>query len=233
MAEQLAERILVDPSFLLSREGFNWFSANPETLEGIVISETLRDWLVKGRYDVDPSALIAPEDEGFFREMRPQMARLLDAVATFSHQEADLSGPAEQVRHALLQDSELPGALNRIYADEWAYLQSHSWLISKLRHPIRAFRDAGAAIVEIGRKAGKKLLEQVIPAEHLQDPITGKILLKAGAKWTAAAGAGLAGGALGAFLGGLLGPPGAWIGEKAGKVAGGGAARAVCLAIDP
>jgi hypothetical protein len=231
MAEEPPERILVDPSFLLSAEGFAWFRDYPETLEGIVISEALRDWIVEGKHDFDPSALLAPEDVGFFEERRDDIVNFVGGITTFSHEEADLSGPAEEVRGALLEDPELHGAL--IYADEWAFLQSHSRMLSKLRHPLKAFRDAGAVIVEIGRKAGRKLLEKVIPAEHLPEHITGRILLRAGAKWIVVAGAGLGGGALGGVIGGALGPAGAPIGHEIGRRAGTEAASAVCLAIDP
>jgi hypothetical protein len=70
----------------------------------------------------------------------------------------------EEVRLTLVLERSPVGDL---YADEWAFLQTHSVMLSKLRRPLDAFRDAGAVIVEFGRKTGAKLLEQVIPKEHL------------------------------------------------------------------
>jgi hypothetical protein len=157
-------------------------------------------------------------------------------VPTFSYRDVQLSPEHAEVLQSLLEAHELPGlASNGIYADEWAFLQSQSSLISKLRNPLDAFRDAGSAIVEFGMDFGWKLVRHVIPAEHVPSVLTPAVVAKVGGKWTILGGAYIGGGTLGGMVGaGIGGPLGAWFG---GKIGGGLAEeavrRAVVLAIDP
>jgi hypothetical protein len=113
-------------------------------------------------------------------------------------------------------------------------LQTQSAMLSKLRHPVEAFRDAGAFIVEVGRKTGVRLIEQVIPKEHLPEGLGNRVLAKAAAKWLVIGGAAVGGGTVGGIAGTLIGgPAGGFIGGKAAGFGAGKVTSAAVLAIDP
>lgn len=233
MADDLSQRIMVDPSFLLSQEGFSWLQEDPAIANSLVISQALSDWIAGEAHDFDPSRLLAPEDVEVFQQLRPQMVDLTQNLASFSHRDVKLSPSAEEIREILVgQDQEIPGSL--IWADEWAFLQAHSLLFSKLRHPLEAFRDAGAYILEVGRRHAHEMLERVIPKEHLPDEITSELWARGVIKWVVVGGAGIGGGTLGGIAGVAIGGPvGGVIAAPAVRWGARRAANAAVLAIDP
>jgi hypothetical protein len=116
----------------------------------------------------------------------------------------------------------------------WAFLQSQSFLVSKLRHPLDAFRDAGSAIVEFGRDVGRNLIGQVIPADRIPPALTPGLISRAAAKWIVVGGATVGGGTLGGVVGTLIGgPAGAGLIGKTGGFASGALTKAAVMAIDP
>jgi hypothetical protein len=227
---------MVDPSLLLSEEGSAWFVEDPTVRSHVVVAGTAMRWL-QGEVDVDPARLLSSEDSQAYDERRHQLLPLLSNVPTFSYAQVapQLNLEHNAVLRNLLQDattSEL--AVNRLYADEWAFLQSQSMLISKLRRPLDAFREAGSAVVEFGRDVGWKLVRRVIPEEHLPSSLTGKLMVRATVKWIVLGGAAIGGGTLGAMVGTSVGGPvGGMLGKKAAGVLAEEAARAAVLAIDP
>jgi hypothetical protein len=222
---------MADPSWLLSREGLAWLEEDPETLGALIVPRTLVAWF-DNEVDLDPFVLMAPEDAERFNSQRDRVESLVRRLPSFSHREVQLTPRSlEEVRNALIAEG---GALGELHADEWAFLQSQSAMLSKLSRPIDAFRDAGAFIVEVGRKTGVRLLERVIPREHLPETVTSKVLAKAAAKWVVLGGAAVGGGTLGGIAGTVIGgAPGAFIGGKVGGFGAGAIADAALLAIDP
>lgn len=223
---------MVDPSTLFSAEGLEWVVSNRELGVEVFISHWIGEWL-DGTQSADPSLFLASDDLEQF-ESRMAELRANDIVRTltrFDHREARLAGEAMSVLETLLS-KDLPAA--EVWADEWAYLQSHSWLTSKLRHPLDAFRDAGAAILEYGREKGLDLIAEVIPAEHIPPSITSEILARAAVKWIVVGGATIGGGTLGGVWGAHLGGPvGGVIAKRALARFGRRLSTAAVLAIDP
>lgn len=225
-----AGRLIVDPSLLLSDDGLSWLEQDGSARAAIIIPATFAEWLA-GTVEIDRSVLFSPEDIEFYAERRARLDSVLGGVPSFSHREVALRPRAVEAVRRTLFDVGDPVAI--LHADEWAFLQSHSVMLSKLRRPLRAFRDAGSAIVEFGRKTGTGLLEQVIPKQSLPETVTAKVVGTAVAKWVVVGGAAAGGGTLAGVAGTALGgPAGPWIG-KLGLWAGGRLGQAAVLAIDP
>jgi hypothetical protein len=225
------KRILVDPSFLCSGHGLEWLEGDAELRAVAVAPQTFIE-LLRNTDDFEVRSLLHPEDAELFSDRRARIEAVLGEIRGFSHREVVVSPRSvEEVRLALVLERT---ALGDLHADEWAFLQTHSVMFSKLRRPLDAFRDAGAVIVEFGRKAGARLLEQVIPKEHLPPAVTKKLIATAAVKWIVLGGAGVGGGTLGAVAGTSIGGPiGGLIGSKAIGLAAGSATRAAVLAVDP
>ena len=224
---------MVDPSILFSEEGIAWLQEDRTARDGIVVPATVMRWL-RGEIDLNRRWFIAQEDLEMIDQRREQLLNVLDGVSTFSYQAVDLSPDHDAVLRNLLEAHEGPFASNGIHADEWAFLQSHSFLISKLRNPLDAFRDAGSVTVEFGRKVGRQLVLKVIKAEHVPPVLTPTLMAKATVKWIVIGGAAVGGGTLAGVVGTAIGgPAGGFYGGKAGGVAAGAIINAAVLAIDP
>jgi hypothetical protein len=214
--------LMVDPSLLLSQEGLAWLEGEESVHSGIVIPTVFGEWLREER-DLDIESLVSPEDIGAIWERRSMLVEILgEDFTTFSYRQSDLPVETRTVLERLLESGD---SLSELHADEWAFLQSYSTLGSKLRHPVRAFRDAGAAVLEFGREVGLELLAEVIPPEHIPAVLTGGVIAKGVIKWIVVGGATIGGGTLGGLLGTLGGQVG---GEAANAIS-----KAAVLAIDP
>jgi hypothetical protein len=228
---------MVDPSLLLSDDGLNWLSQDPELSQSIVVSQVVADWMADTR-QVDASdvlsaeEMLSPDDIPGFEALRTRAFDFVTGLPTFSHRGVPLDHPShEAVRSALVS---LQSPLAELHADEWVFLQTQSTLLSKVRRPVDAFRDAGAVVVEVGRKAAVQLVRHVIAKDHLPEALTRKIVSRAAAKWIVLGGATVGGGTLGGVAGTAIGGPiGAALVAKVGGFAAGNAARAALLAIDP
>jgi hypothetical protein len=197
-----SDLLMADPSFLLSEDGIMWLEDDDAARGGIVVPATLK--LALRGVPQGPAPLqriIAPEDREFYDERSGRLAELLGDVEAFRWDSVALDGPAAEVLGSLLESDSLEA---RLHAEEWAFLESNSWAVSKLRNPLDAFRDAGAVIVEYGRKLRDEMITAVIPERDRPKVLTGALLSKAAAKWIIVGGAGVGGTALGA-AGGLLG----------------------------
>ena len=223
--------IMVDPSFMLSAEGLDWLESDVVARGATVVPRIVAD-AIAGDPRIDLTALVADADREQLESRRNRASALITDVRTFSHEDVVLSRRShEAVRIALLFEDDRVG---EVHADEWVFLQTNSVLLSKVRRPLDAFRDAGAVIVELGRKAGLKVIEKVIPEDHIPPSITKKIIATAAAKWIVLGGANVAGGTLGGVAGTAIGGPfGGVLGGAAGKYAFGSASEAALLAIDP
>ena len=227
--------VMVDPSLLFAQDGIEWLAEDPTARRSIVVSASALNWMRDEAEAARPASLLAEEDFQAFSDRREQVLRLVDQVPAFSYRDAEagLSSEHNVVMFNLLSNERLPEVVRNIYADEWAFLQSQSILLSKLRKPLEAFRDGGSAIVEFGRETGYWLLRRVIPAEHIPPVLSPQFLAKATAKWIVLGGAMIGGGTLGGLVGTAVGGPLGW---ATGKVVGTGAGAvtgAALLAIDP
>jgi hypothetical protein len=223
---------MVDPSLLLSEEGLAWLEEDENVPSGIIIPAVFAEWL-GGQRDLDIGALVSPDDLELAYDRRSRLVEVLGDFTAFSYRDERLSDRSAQavLEALLLQNAD---GLGELRADEWAFLQSHSVLASKLRGPHDAFRDAGATIVEFGRKVGRKLIGKVIPAERIPPVLTPGVIAKATIKWIVVGGAGVGGGTLGGVIGTVAGgPTGAFIGSKALGTLAGALTTAACLVIDP
>lgn len=226
------DTLMLDPSTLLSEEGPELIAANLEMGVEVLISRHFGAWL-EGAFDLDPRELLAPEDAELVGQ-RLERLREMDALARlrrFGSVDARLNRPSATVLDGLIDGDSVA---NLIWADEWAYLQSNSLLGSKARHPLDAFRDAGAAIVEFGKRAGLNLIADVIPRDHIPASIDRGLIGRAALKWIVVGGVAAGGGTLAGIAGATLGGPiGGLAGGKAGIYVGGRVSRAAVLAIDP
>jgi hypothetical protein len=213
---------MLDPSLLLSGPGLDWLEADETIRCAIAVPAVFAEWL-RGERVLDVESLVAGGDLGAVTDRRARLVDVLRDATVFSYVEGDLPEHAQTVLEGLLRRDD---RLGRLRADEWAFLQSHSTLGSKLKLPVQAFRDAGAAVVELGRPAGRELLAEVIPREHIPSALTGGLTARGVVKWIVVGGAAIGGGTLGALVGGAFGGR---LGVQAAKVLGGAAVLAIDL----
>ena len=219
---------MVDPSTLLAPDGIEWVELNRELGVEIVISGWFGEWL-DGRFEVEPVEFVAPEDrDGLWDRVEELRASgIVAELRRFDHHEVWLDDEAMAVQQRLI-DSGHPAAV--IWADEWTYLQSHSWLTSKFRLVLDSIEQAGAVVLEFSKETGMRLIAEVIPAEHIPSSVTPELVGRAAVKWIVVGGASIGGGTVGAILGG---PLGGLVAEKLGNAVGVGLAKAAVVKFDP
>ena len=183
---QDSARLMVDPSFLFSEDAISWLADDQGARDGIVIPATFAEWLNGDWRNNDVALFVAPEDQGEYWARLDRLKGLLAGVAVFGHENVGLSAQAEEVRVALLERGDTAA---RIFADEWTFLESNSWAISKLHHPLDAFRDGGAVVVQFGRKLRDRAIDGVAPQGPAPRVLTKKLVAKASAKWVFVGGA--------------------------------------------
>jgi hypothetical protein len=180
-----SERVLLDPSFLLSRDAVDWLESDEAVVNEVVISGAFLSAVREGRTS-DFSRFVALEDE---TEVRPRLERLasfFERSYTFSYRGVQLGPEETEVLSVLLARGEPE---SEILADEWAFLFSNSWMAAKMRYAQDKFRDAGAVIVEYGRRLRGEMISAVVPEKHVPEVIKRSFALKVGAKWIVVAGA--------------------------------------------
>jgi hypothetical protein len=119
------------------------------------------------------------------------------------------------VLRALLED---PRPDAEILADEWAFLHSGTWMAAARRRSINAFRDAGAVVVEYGRRLRDEIVQAVVPSAHVPSVLSADFLTRVAVKWL--------------ILGGVAAEAAPLIGPTFGTIAG-LAAAPVVRAFDP
>src|SRR5579864_3234842 len=149
---------MLDPSLLLSEEGLTWLETADFDRSTIVVSAAFQRLLTT---DGERVALpfVPREELGPFPNRRQRLISRLEGVSGFSYDEVDLPSQLADVSVAL-RASQQPAGL--VLADEWAFLQSQSWMAAKIRTALDAFRDAGAAVIEYGRRARDEMIGAVI-----------------------------------------------------------------------
>jgi hypothetical protein len=178
---------MLDPSFALSAEGMGWLESDPEAPSLVVIAQTFDEGL-RGDRELPFRSLVAARDRRDLDELAERVARLAALrIQTFSHKEAELEDPARGVLDQLLETGE-PEA--ELWADEWAFLFSHSWMASTLRRSQDRFREAGAVVVEYGRRLRDEMITAVVPRSHQPEVLRRGFIAKVGVKWLVVGGAG-------------------------------------------
>lgn len=199
------ERLMLDPSFALSEDGIGTVRESLELDHPLLLPEAFAEWL-RGERSFDPEALIAEEDLGFWEERFKELREYHAAgrLPSFFRKEARLDPDAQEVLFSLQEGNDEAAEL---WADEWAFLQSNSWLGSKLDRCLDAFERAGATVLKAGREARTQLLLQVLPPGRIPPSLTAEVIVRAGLKWVVLGGAGYAAGHLvGTAVGGPAGP---------------------------
>jgi hypothetical protein len=208
MIPRTPERLMLDPSFVLSADGVAWLEEDISVRrEDLVLPATFMYWLTAGRPDGDELLrhFVARDDLEAYEDRSKRLIGLLEGVSAFRSDSVMLDGSPANVLSSLVRSTSLPEAVVQVRCEEWVYLWSHSWLLSKLHTPLDAFRDAGAAVVEYGRAVRDRMIGVVMPNEPLPTAVTVELLGKAAAKWLVVGGTGAAGTLLGP-LGGALAP---------------------------
>lgn len=188
--------LMVDPSILLSQRGLDWLERDSPGPTDIVVSAAFYEALSNPSI----SLFLRRGIESAGRQITLQRLRIyLDGVQRFDGEAVELPDPIEEIRQALLSRS---GYDNRIFADEWTYLHSQSWMIARSERAIRAFERAGAGVLQYGRRLRDELINVVMPQPAMPRIISQTFLARVGAKWLFVAGAAAVGGALAAIGGG-------------------------------
>ena len=79
------------------------------------------------------------------------------------------------------------GLLASILLEEWVFLDTHSWMVSRVKKPFQKFIDAGFPCLQFGKTTVKLLLEKTVKKDY--ETIDRLDKLRAFGKWTAVGGA--------------------------------------------
>ncbi len=201
----LQPSLLVDPSILLSEEGLTWLEEDAQSRTNVVISEVFANTLQEANA-LDLRALVAPEDAEHLDRRLERLVPLIPSLATYGYRpgEDELSPESRDVAVALY-NTLTEGTEWAVYADEWAFLQSYSAMISKTDQPLSAFGRSGAAIVRYGRRFRDRFLA-VVGIDEMPSNVTPEFLAKVGGKWLTIGGSAIGGAVVLFPVGAALGP---------------------------
>jgi len=178
------ERVLVDPSLLLNEAVLAEFESVPNL---IAASAEFRRQLSENQ--IGPSSPLLPPGQPYAAEVnRDRVLRFLDLdnMSLFSYERANLSDAESAVTRALQDERELAAA---VYADEWAFLQSQSIMFAAVHQPIDAFRRAGSAVIEYGRRFLEEAIDVVVPEKSQGSYSHHRLILGGVVKWVVVGGA--------------------------------------------
>jgi hypothetical protein len=234
---QRDEPVMIDPSVLLTEAGLEWFLRSVrdgQARRSAVVPESFY-WAVMEGPDEMLLPFVGRRDREMIGVARDMLRPVLEPVGTvgrFSHESvAALPADVRIVRDLLLRNGRPEAS---IFADEWVYLATQSWLIAKSKAFLSRVRQAGADVVEIIPRSTRLdravlvrgLIADVIPEAKIPDVVTPDVLRAARIKWVIyCAGSVSIGGAAG-IIGGPVG------GVIAGAL-GGAPIRRVIQAFDP
>lgn len=226
---------MVDPSVLLTRAGLTWFTASVRdggpAVRSMIVSESFY-WIV----NEGPEDLLLPfvgrRDRELIGFAKDTLRATLDPIERFSYESiAELPPDVEMVRDALLRSARPE---TNIYADQWIYLATQSWMLAKNKAFLSRVQRAGAAVLELIPRSTHldrallvhSLISKVIPEAKVPDVLTPDLMRAAGIKWViyclGSAGIGATAGMIGGPLGGAI-----------GAVVGGVPISSVLQAFDP
>lgn len=166
----------MDPSLLFTERALVWLEQDDSAAGSIAISAA---FMASLRRDSAANHVL-PSSIRTSAIRRERLIRALDNVQTFSSDGVELAPQADSVKRVLRERDRRMGA---IWADEWAFLQSQSWMAATKRQVLDAFRNSGAAVVEYSRRLRDALIAGVVPTNHLPPIVTRRFLTKVGVKW--------------------------------------------------
>ena len=200
-----AHQFFVDPSILLSDPGLAWLEEDLQARQDIVVSANFVE-SIRNRPQRLSSVFLPPSQAQLLWESRERLIPVLEGVQRFHFRDAVLDTDQGKVLENLLGINDLD---SDTLADEWAYLQSQSWGISRFRPVLIAFARAGAGVVEYGRHARDEAIQAAVREQSIPAKLTPPFLARVGAKWLLLGGATAGGAVLGGIVGSvLLGPVG-------------------------
>jgi hypothetical protein len=142
------EPLLLDPSVLLGDEGFAWLAEVPHhERTHFVVPRTFIDQVAgRAEYTAADEELWGPlPDEA----SRLQLVELIAGLATFSESDTAPYLPPEATEVV----NRLRNMGSQVAVEEWLYLQSNSWLVSRSRRVLHHFKRAGAKVIEVAGNA--------------------------------------------------------------------------------
>jgi hypothetical protein len=176
------ERILVDPSLLLTDRGELWV-ANRSIQDHLLISSAFYNQIFKDSVDLLSSPFLSDEDPDGYGERLARLRDVIDdGIATYSWREDgdSLGDEARSVLEVLLSST----TSGDVLADEFTFLVTHSWMVTARRYTVGAFNRAGAVVVRVGKRMGRQATSLVIDPEDLPQLIAdGSLNKRAGIKW--------------------------------------------------
>lgn len=175
-------RLLVDPSLALSASGTRWLQ-EPGVASSIAVSARFYELLRTKSWQA-----FTAFGESVDQARWSGLIDTLQGARHFSFEEAaDLRQDLLQIRQHLLESNE-PTA--PVYADEWVFMQTQSWIGAKTRAFADAFQRAGATAVNTGRGALDAVVKKTlkIPDADVPPQITGQMIARTGLKFLAGGG---------------------------------------------
>jgi hypothetical protein len=130
-----------------------------------------------------------------------EIAQALEIGNLFSYSGAQPASESQSSVTDHLLDGSLLGG---IYADEWVFLTTQSWLGSRSKRAFRAFNRAGASSLEIGTELMRTLVARTLKLDSVPSQLDSDLVRRAGLKWLAVGGA-AATGLLNPLLGSIAG----------------------------
>jgi len=186
----MKDKLMIDISMLLHRDSLNQLIAlsNANMLGEFVISETFMNYFL--------------EDNNFYRLRRlaPQIGVPLEMVEPASLYEflQILKNQDSVTYYRNQEDKEIRFYQNlaaltgneliaRIFFDEYGFLISHSWLVSKSRKIYDTVIDAGAYSLQMSKHAFERVV-RITLRKNNNDPLSPNDLIRAAGKWVAVSG---------------------------------------------
>jgi len=186
----MPDRLMIDPSMFL------WPDTFPVLIEALNRKEL-------GRVAIPHAFASALRDgvleENFVRFFGPRRGAVTapeilsrftvpELIEEYSPKSFRLEGSVFDQRLSEVSGSDL---VRRTLVEEWEFLTSESWIISKVRAAFDGFLKSGAVALEVGGNAFDWLAAKSlkIPPERVPDGLNVKQRLRAVAKWIAVGGA--------------------------------------------
>jgi hypothetical protein len=168
----------------------------PRTFYDLSVQRELRSEtyeLLNGRWGGGAPGELSGGDQPRPRRLPPQVEleevrlwlSLREDVVPFDPSEDQLASYADQIEVR----AERP-EITQIRLEEWIFLQSNSYVTSRIKKPFTAFVHGGAVVVEAGARGLKRLEKRTLHvAVDEDDPLTALQHLRVAAKWIAVGGA--------------------------------------------
>jgi hypothetical protein len=193
----MAERLMLDPSLLLSGRTFAIAQAAWQAgqLEGVVLPASFVGAIVEGRLSLQTLRFFRSTLERHERVVPDPvtLARFVRQTEVFGSDGTSERPFSDTAFSHHLRSVARDSLVYQILAEEWQFMTSSSWIASRIKRPFSAFVASGAVAVEWGAKmfdhAAAKVLK--IPAADMPGPLAIGQRLRFLSKWIAVSGLGV------------------------------------------